>query len=146
MSTTDKTSTSTLVAQWLDLWNGNLAVADEIIAPENRVHAAMMDGGDGSAMNGVQGMKDFVSQIHYLLSDLVFAVEVGPIAESEYVVVRWVATGHYSGGIPTAAAPVGTEVAFHGTDILRLAEGKVSEYWLNGDTLHLMSQLQVGAS
>ncbi|MDN3494895.1 ester cyclase [Planococcus sp. APC 4015] len=145
LATTARQDATTLVAQWVDLWNGDLDIADDIISTDNRVHAAMFDGGDGSAVGGVSGMKDLVSQMRSLMSDLTFSVEVGPIVDGDHVVVRWVANGHYGGGIPGAGAPVGTEVTFHGTDILRVADGRVSEYWLNADTLDLMTQLQVGA-
>lgn len=137
---------NTLVTNWVALWNGDVSIADEIVSEENRVHAAMFDGGDGSAVGGVSGMKDLVMQMRSLMSDLVFAVEVGPIVDGDHIVVRWVATGHYGGGIPGAGAPVGTQVTFHGTDILRIAHDQVVEYWLNADTLDLMTQLQVGAS
>lgn len=80
-----------------------------------------------------------------LMSDLVFSVEVGPIVDGDHVVVRWVATGRYGGGVPGAGAAVGTAVSFHGTDILRVADDQVVEYWLNADSLDLMTQLQVGA-
>ncbi|TFC57456.1 hypothetical protein E3O60_15380 [Cryobacterium sp. TMB1-7] len=36
-------------------------------------------------------------------------------------------------------------MTFHGTDILRIANDRVIEYWLNADTLDLMTQLPVGA-
>jgi predicted ester cyclase len=80
-----------------------------------------------------------------LMSDLVFSIDVGPIVDGDHLAVRWVATGHYGGGLPGAGAPVGTEVTFHGTDILRVSSNQVVEYWLNADTLDLMTQLQVGA-
>lgn len=141
----DRDAATALVDSWVALWNGDLTVADVIISENNRVHAAMFDGGDGSAVSGVSGMKDLVSQMRSLMSDLVFSIDVGPIVDGNHVVVRWVATGHYGGGVPAAGAPVGTEVTFHGTDILRISEGRVAEYWLNADTLDLMTQLQVGA-
>jgi predicted ester cyclase len=90
-------------------------------------------------------MVGLVTQLRSLMSDLVFRVEVGPIIDGEYVVVRWVAGGNYGGGVPGAGAPVGTAVTFRGTDILRVADDKVVEYWLNADTLDLMTQLQVGS-
>lgn len=136
---------ASLVTKWVDLWNGDLDTADQIISESNRVHAAMFDGGDGSAAGGISGMKDLVTQMRSLMSDLVFSVEVGPIVADDHVVVRWVATGHYGGGIPGAGAPVGTGVTFHGTDILRVENNQVAEYWLNADTLDLMTQLRVGA-
>ncbi|TFV96772.1 ester cyclase [Leifsonia flava] len=141
----DPESANELVAKWLALWNGGDAIADEIIADDNRVHAAMFDGGDGSAVGGVAGMKSFVGQMRYLSKDLTFSIDVGPIVDGDHIVVRWVASGHYEGGMPGAGAPVGTVVTFYGTDILRIADGKIVEYWLNADTLSLMSQLQVSA-
>ncbi|WKK70778.1 ester cyclase [Rathayibacter oskolensis] len=109
------------------------------------MHAAMFDGGDGSAVRGPAGMKAFVAQMRSLMSDLDFSIEVGPLADGDHVALRWSATGHYGGGVPGAAAAVGTGVTFHGADILRIANGQVVEYWLNADTLDLMTQLQVGA-
>ena len=145
-ASSDRNATAALVASWVDLWNGDYAIAENIISETNRVHAAMFDGGDGSAVKGVTGMVDFVTQMRSLMSDLVFATEVGPIIDADHVVVRWVATGHYGGGMPGAGAPAGTPVTFHGTDILRIVDNHVVEYWLNADTLDLMTQLQVGAS
>lgn len=141
----DRESATALVNAWVDMWNGDYGIAEEIISETNRVHAAMFDGGDGSAVGGVSGMKDLVTQMRSLMSDLVFSIDVGPIVDGGHVVVRWAATGHYGGGVPGAGAAVGTAVTFHGTDILRVADNQVVEYWLNADTLDLMTQLQVGA-
>lgn len=141
----DRDASGALVDSWVRMWNGDYAIADEIISENNRVHAAMFDGGDGSAVGGVSGMKDLVTQMRSLMSDLVFSVEVGPLIDGDHVVVRWVAAGHYGGGIPGAGAPAGTAVTFRGTDILRVADSRVVEYWLNADTLDLMTQLEVGA-
>jgi predicted ester cyclase len=90
-------------------------------------------------------MKDFVAQTRSVSADLTFSVQVGPLVDGDHVVVRWIATGHYGGGMPGAGAPVGTEVTITGTDILRIQDGQIIEYWLNADTLALMAQLQVGA-
>ncbi|MEC5186093.1 putative ester cyclase [Cryobacterium sp. MP_3.1] len=145
LAAADPDAANRLVANWVAMWNGDEAIAEEIISDDNRVHAAMFGGGDGSAVGGVSGMKDLVVQMRSLMSDLVFSIDVGPLVDGAHVVVRWVATGHYGGGMPGAGAPVGTEVSFHGTDILRIANDRVVEYWLNADTLDLMTQLQVGA-
>ena len=144
-TTPDRDAATALVASWVALWNGDYDIAEKLISDDNRVHAAMFDGGDGSAVGGVSGMKNLVTQMRSLMSDLVFTIDVGPIVDGDHVAVRWVATGHYGGGVPGAGAPVGTAVTFHGTDILRVTNNQVVEYWLNADTLDLMTQLQVGA-
>ena len=136
---------TTLVTRWMALWNGDYAIAEQIISPDNRVHAAMFDGGDGSAVGGVSGMVDFVAMMRALGSDLTSRSRSG---RSSMATTSWSGGSrpvHYDGGMPGAGAPVGTAVTFHGTDILRVADGQVVEYWLNGDTLDLMTQLQVGA-
>ena len=145
-TTPDREAATALVDSWIALWNGNYDIAKTIISESNRVHAAMLDGGDGSAVAGVSGMTDFVGQTRSISADLVFSIDVGPLVDGDHIVVRWIATGHYGGGLPGAGAPVGTEVTISGTDILRISSNQIVEYWLNADTLALMTQLQVGAS
>lgn len=56
--------------------------------------------------------------------------------------MRWTATGTYGGGFPGAKAEPGTVVTFTGTDTLRARDGRFVEYWVNTDTLSLLTQLQ----
>ncbi|MBO4162267.1 ester cyclase [Micromonospora antibiotica] len=128
---------------WVQLWNGDYALAEHLIAPDVRVRAALLDGGDGSAVHGPAGMVDLIGQIRGAFPDLRFTVEVGPIIDGSHVVVRWVADGTYGGGFPGATAAPGTTVRFTGTDTLRTRHGLITDYWLNADTLLLTTQLGV---
>ena len=65
----------------------------------------------------------------------------GPLHDGDFLIGRWRADGHYAGGFPGATAAEGTPIAFTGTDILRRHDGRLVEYWLNGDTLDLLRQL-----
>ena len=86
----------------------------------------------------------WVSGIHALLPDLAFVIEVGPITDEEHLVVRWKAQGTYQGGFPGAPSEaVGREVTFTGTDTLRIADGKLAEYWADADSLLFFQQLGV---
>lgn len=134
-----------LVQDWVQLWNGDLPTAQRMIAPGVRVHAALLDGGDGSAVEGPEGMVGLVQQVRAAFPDLRFAIEVGPIIDGDHVSLRWVATGTYGGGFPGAAAAPGTPVTFTGNDTLRVERGQVAEYWLNADTLLLVTLLGVTA-
>ncbi|MFI5928381.1 ester cyclase [Micromonospora sp. NPDC051543] len=131
---------------WVQLWNGDYTLAERIISPDVRVRAALLDGGDGSAVKGPHGMADLVGQIRSAFPDLHFTVEVGPIIDGDHVVVRWVANGTYGGGFPGATAAPGTPVRFTGTDTLRIRRGLITDYWLNADTLLLVTQLKVTAT
>lgn len=131
-----------MLGAWLRLWNGDLAQAPGIIAPDFRVHAALLDGGDGSSVGGVDGLVTWIGQTRAAFPDLRFAVEVPPLVDGRYASVRWTATGTYSGGFPGARAEPGTVVTFTGTDTLRMQDGKFAEYWVNTDTLQWLTQLQ----
>jgi predicted ester cyclase len=88
-----------------------------------------------------QGLAAMIAQIRGAFPDLTFTTEVGPLRDGDFLIGRWRADGHYAGGFPGATAAAGTPVAFTGTDILRLRDGRLAEYWLNGDTLDLLRQL-----
>lgn len=132
----------TMFATWVTVWNGDTAKASSIISPDFRVHAALLDGTDGSSIRGVEGLVGLVDQIRSVFTDLRFDLEVGPLVDGRYVSARWVATGTYGGGFPGAKAAPGTVITYTGTDTLRVEHGKFAEYWLNADTLSLLQQLQ----
>lgn len=137
--------TTKLVDGWLDLWNGDLDRARDLVTADFRVHAAMMDGGDGSAVSGPDGLAGWIAQARAPLDDLSYTIEVGPIAHDDMIALRWVATATYRGGFPGAAAEPGTPIAFAGIDMLRVADGRLAEYWVNSDIHVLLAQLKVSA-
>jgi predicted ester cyclase len=143
-TTADRALAERITQSWLELWNGDYSQAEGLISPGFQLHAALLDGGDGSAISGPEGLVSMVSQIRGPFPDLKFGIQVGPIVDGDYIVVRWTATGTYAGGFPGALAEPGTVVTFTGTDTLRSRDGVLVEYWLNADTLLLITQLQVG--
>jgi len=134
-----------LTRSWLALWNGEHAAAEELLAPGFQLHAAMMDGGDGSAVDGPRALVGWIASTRAAVPDLTFSIQVGPIVDGDLIALRWRAEGTYAGGMPGAGAPVGTGVDFTGTDVLRVAGGRLAEYWVNSDTLLLLTQLQAVA-
>lgn len=143
---TGMTNHEALISSWLNLWNGDYALAEKIIPADFRMHAAMLGGGDGSAVNTPAALVDWIAMSRTAIPDLVFTLEVGPLVDGDHIALRWRAVGTYAGGMPGASAPAGTPVDFTGTDLLRTEHGRLAEYWLNSDTLQLVTQLQVTAS
>lgn len=135
--------TTHLVNLWLELWNGDTSQAERFISPDFHLHAAMMGSGDSSAIRGPEGLVGWISQTRAAVPDLTFSVEIGPIVQDNYIALRWRAQGGYGGGMPGATAPAGTPVLFTGTDILRVEDDQLAEYWVNSDTLVLLTQLGV---
>jgi predicted ester cyclase len=133
-----------LANPWKALWNGDLGVADEIIAEDFAAHAAPLTGTGPDEIRGREALKGWISGIHAVLPDLTFTIDVGPITDDEHLVVRWKAHGTYRGGFPGAAPEAaGRKVTFTGTDTLRIADGKLAEYWANTDSLLFFQQLGV---
>ena len=132
-----------MLDNWLRLWNGDYDRAPGIVSPAFRVHAALLDGGDGSSIRGVNGLVAWIEQTRAAFPDLRFTEQVTPLIDGRHASVRWTATGTYAGGFPGAKAEPGTVVTFTGTDTLRMRDGRFVEYWVNTDTLQLLTQLKV---
>jgi predicted ester cyclase len=131
-----------LWGRWIDLWNGDLAQADEIIHPEFALHR-IPPPRIPDQLAGREALLAWVTQTRSLFDELRLTVEVGPIVDGEMVAGRWVAEGIYQGGVPGSTAPAGTRVRFHGNDMWRAEGGLIREYWLSDDLLDLMQQLGV---
>ena len=133
-----------LAGPWKDLWNGDLSLTGKIIAEDFTAHAAPITGTGPDEIRGRDALNAWVSGIHAILPDLNFTIDVGPVTDEEHLVVRWKAHGTYGGGFPGAPAEaIGRRVTFTGTDTLRIADGKLAEYWANADSLLFFQQLGV---
>ena len=132
----------TLYQRWLlELWNGAESVAQEILADDFVIHQARAQPGESEAVRGPQAGIELVRMGRAPFSELVFAIEVGPIVEGDMIAARWTAIGVYAGGMPGATAPEGTAVNFGGIDIMRVENGRLAEYWVSSDGVALMQQL-----
>jgi len=128
--------------RWIDLWNGDLDLATDIIHPDFVIHR-IPPPRISDQVHGREALLAWINQTRSLFDDLRLTVEVGPIVDGESVAGRWVAEGTYHGGIAGSTAPAGTRVRFHGNDIWRADGDLIREYWLSDDLLDLMQQLGV---
>jgi steroid delta-isomerase-like uncharacterized protein len=114
-----------------EVWGkGDLALIDELLAPDFIDHSlpAGMDPGFAGAKRAVQGALDAFPDGQWTVEDL--------IAEGDKVVIRWKLQAtheHEFRGI----APVGKPVTIAGITILRIADGKIAERWVNWDSMAL---------
>lgn len=133
-----------LYERWMEMWNGDLDAAGEIFADDCLAHPAPTTAGEPPLYRGPAEMRRFVEQGRAIFREVTFRALDEPIALDDRLAARWVGEGTYGGGMPGATAEPGTPISFGGIDVWHLEDGKVVEYWVASDGLHLMTQLGVG--
>jgi steroid delta-isomerase-like uncharacterized protein len=119
-----------------EVWNkGNLDVCDEVFAPEYVRH----DSRPTQPAPGPAGQKQIAADFRAGFPDLSFDLDL-VVAEGEYVVARWTASGTHLGAWGKLE-PTGRRAAFSAVNIFRFENGKVAEIWNHRDDLGLMEQI-----
>jgi len=119
-----------------ELWSkGDLAVADEIVAPDYVRH----DPGDPFPAQGPEDVKRIVRMLRSMLPDLRINVEA-MIAEGDFVVSRYTAIGTDTVGF-MGMPPTGKTVRTPAIQIFRFSNGKIVESWAARDDLGTLRQL-----
>ena len=128
-----------LYRRWmLELWNGELAVATELVTDDFVIHQARADGAGSDERRGPEAVVQLVRDGHAPFDGLTFEIEVGPVVEGDLVAARWAGRGRYR-GVPGAPRPAPRSPRRH-----RPAPGpgdRFAEYWVSSDGLALMGQL-----
>jgi steroid delta-isomerase-like uncharacterized protein len=123
-----------------ELWSeGNLAVADEIFAPNFVSHQHSRPGAQD--VHGIEAYKDFVRQVHEAFPDLHYVLE-DQIAEADKVMSRNVATGTHKGP-QMGIEPTNKRAQWAGISIDRIEQGKIVENWVSWDMMGMLQQLGV---
>jgi steroid delta-isomerase-like uncharacterized protein len=119
-----------------ELWGqGNVAVADEIIAPNYVRH----DPGDPFPARGPEDVKRIVTMLRTMLPDLRLSIDA-VIAEGDMVVSRYTATATDTRGY-MGKPPTGKAIRTSAIQIFRFADGKIVESWAVRDDLGTLRQL-----
>lgn len=127
----------------MEMWNGDLDAAEGIFASDCRAHPAPMSADPPPIYHGPAEMRTFVEQGRAIFATVTFHAEDEPIVEDNRLACRWVAEGTYAGGVPGATLEPGSPLTFRGIDVWTIRDGKVTEYWVASDGMHLMAQLGV---
>jgi hypothetical protein len=127
--------------RWIDLRNGDIELATDIIHPAFVVHRIPPPRFPSSSVGGMHCWLGSNRRAHS-------SVTCGSQSRSGR---SWMARTLPVAGWPKArsrvasgsTAPMGTRVRFHANDIWRAEGGLIREYWLSDDLLDLMQQLGV---
>jgi steroid delta-isomerase-like uncharacterized protein len=114
---------------------GDLSAVDRSLADDFVAHDPPMRGTSGDAA----GFRDAAVMIRAAFPDWRSEVQL-LVAEDDYVVERFTASGTHRGEF-MGAAPTGRTVAMTGINIFRLRDGEIVERWGELDVLGLLTQL-----
>ncbi len=121
-----------------EMWGqGKLELADQLYAPTYVDHASR--GPEPSTVVGAAGIKDAVRTFRAAFPDLTYVVEE-LMAERDLVMARFSARGTHQGEF-LGVEPTGKPISYTGTDINRIADGRIVESWVHYDALGLLEQL-----
>jgi predicted ester cyclase len=108
-----------------EIWSeGNLDVANEIIAADLVWHTA--------EINGIEGFKQNLTELRTGFPDLHITTE-DLVAEGDKVAARITIKGTH--------APTGKQATWTATGIVRITDGKIVEMWINEDMLGRLQQI-----
>jgi steroid delta-isomerase-like uncharacterized protein len=118
-----------------DLWNKwDLGAADELIATN-----MVFRGSLGVNTQGLEGFKQYVQLVRNAFPDFSNHIE-DLIGEGDKVVARLTYRATHRGEVFGIAA-TGRQITYSGVAIFRIADRKIVEGWVLGDTAGLMRQL-----
>ena len=121
-----------------EVWNqGNVDILDELVASDFIIHAPQAE------IHGREGAKQYLAMLRGGFPDIHFTIE-DQFADGGRVMTRWTARGTHKGAFQRIP-PTDKQVRLAGTDIDRIANGKVVECWTSTDDLGLLQQLGVVA-
>ncbi|ABF12308.1 putative ester cyclase [Cupriavidus metallidurans] len=134
-----------VVGRWFtEFWgkNPNLAVIDEIAAPDMLLHYSLHEPRRGRA-----DIRAFMTDFRKAFPDLNFWGTADLIAEGDYVIGQWEGGGTHTGpahddfligGLPAAT---GRKMHFTGTTVLKVIDGKIAEERGLDDGVTALTQL-----
>lgn len=136
-----------VVGRWFNEFWGkhpNLAVIDEIAAPDMLLHYSLHEPRRGRA-----DIRDFMSGFRKAFPDLHFWGTAELIAEGDYVVGQWEGGGTHTGtawadvlpGYDALPAATGRTMHFTGTTVLKVVDGQIVEERGLDDGLKALTQL-----
>ncbi|BBX66750.1 ester cyclase [Mycolicibacterium psychrotolerans] len=111
--TRDPEGPQALYQRWInELWAGE-TIARELVSDDFVGHWPTRD------IHGPDELQAIVDDTRSQLRELMFVIDVGPFVDGDLVAARWISTGSNKRG----------PARFTGNDILRVADGRIVEYW-----------------
>jgi steroid delta-isomerase-like uncharacterized protein len=132
-----------LSRHYAGVWNAGelnkvMAAIDETVAPNYQDYNPI----PGQAA-GREGLKQAAEMLHTAFPDLQIKVDV-LLEDGDKATGRWTMRGTHNGPLAMVnLPPTGKKIELTGMDIVRVADGKIVEWWHQEDIMAMMTQLGV---
>lgn len=123
-----------LARRWNRIFEGDFAIAEDIIADDCVYH-----NGPPDILPGPDGVKEWAIMIRNGFSDI-HVTDEDFIAEGDKVAGRFVGEATHNGEF-MGVAPTGKPIRVSGVNIMRIADGKIVEHWVQYDMMGMMQQI-----
>ncbi len=118
------------------IWTqGNLAVVEELFAPEYVGHIATLS----KAVCGIDAFKQLIMMYHFSFPDTRFEIQE-QVAEGNKVATRWIAYGTHKGEF-MGISPSGEAMSVTGMSFHRIENGRIQESWDDWDALSVLQHM-----
>ncbi|MCU1641250.1 MAG: hypothetical protein JWN03_1525 [Nocardia sp.] len=114
-----------LFNRWTIMWNGDLALAQEIMAPEFTLRYAQPGASDYDDIHDPKAFAAQIESFHQQVPGLTFTPQGTPVVEMDDTGTGIIARPYGA----QFDGPEGTRVDVSGTDILRTENGVIVEVW-----------------
>lgn len=116
---------------------GNMALIEELFDPNVSFRCPSMGEGKGFA-----AAREYVAPLRKALPDVRVTVE-DVLEKDDLVFVGWKVNAHHRGEF-LGIAPTGKAVEMRGLTVLRVANGKITEFYDHADLLGMMNEMGAG--
>jgi hypothetical protein len=128
-SAVDQATAERVWQRWLDMWNGDPEIADEIIADGLQMWYNGRSAIDASHINNPEMFKGWVKAFRTKFDDMTFSTHFGPLVAGDMVTVRWYLNAVYNGNSGFPDDVPGQPFTRAGVDIWRITDGRVQQCW-----------------
>ncbi|MEV6134465.1 nuclear transport factor 2 family protein [Nocardia sp. NPDC051990] len=115
----------TLFDEWTAMWNGDLPLAEKIMAPEFTLRYAQPGASEYDTIRDPQTLATKVAEFREQRPGIRFTPQGEPVIEMDDTRTGFVARPY--GAVRTE--PDGKQIDVSGTDILRVTAGQITEVW-----------------
>jgi hypothetical protein len=127
--TPSRAAAEAIWARWAAMWNGEVELANAIIADGFYAHLTSRRLMDPDQIRDPSAVMDWVRKVRASFESIHYDTNLAVIVDGDVIAARWIATGIYAGRTGRPGDVAGRPFRIAGTDVLQIEGGRVRECW-----------------